>query len=127
MTIVPSKYRGAPLYHRVFHELVLAAQYRGLTTYQDIAVLMGLPLQGSHMGKQVGHILGEIVEDEIEAGRPMLSAVCVSVEGAPGPGFYSLAKELELFDSDDRDARLTFWGKQREAVYEAWRRPLPKT
>lgn len=31
---------------------------------EDVAVLMGLPMQGSHMGKQVGHMLGEIAEDE---------------------------------------------------------------
>ena len=46
------------------------------------------------MGREVGHVLGEIVEDEVAADRPMLSAVAVGVSGLPGPGFYSLAQEL---------------------------------
>jgi len=35
-------------------ELVRAAQYRGITTYQDIAAIMGLPQTGSHTGRQTG-------------------------------------------------------------------------
>jgi hypothetical protein len=60
-------------------ELVRAAQYRGITTYQDIAVIMGLPIIGSHMGLETGQILGEISEDEVNVGRPMLSAIAVNV------------------------------------------------
>jgi hypothetical protein len=77
--IVSSKYRGTTDYVRVTTELVRAAEYRGLTTYQDVAVIMGLPLQGIHMGQEIGHLLGEISEDESLAGRPMLSAVVVGV------------------------------------------------
>ena len=43
-----------------------AAQYRGVTTYQDVAAIMGLPQSGSHMGRELGLILGEIASDEIE-------------------------------------------------------------
>jgi len=42
MTIVKAKYRRTTKYFHVMAELVRAAQYRGLTTYQDIAVIMGL-------------------------------------------------------------------------------------
>lgn len=105
-------------------ELVHAAQYRGVTTYQDIAVIMGLPLQGNHMSRETGRMLGEIAQDEFNAGRPMLSAVVVGVDGKPGPGFYNLARGLgRLSDEDDQ---LVFWEQEREAVYNAWRRPLPK-
>ena len=52
MSVVNDKYRGTPKYFHVLAELVRAAQYRGLTTYQDIALLMGLPPSGSHMGKE---------------------------------------------------------------------------
>ena len=45
------KYRGTTTYFHVLAELVRAAQYRGLTTYQDIALLMGLPLAGNYMGE----------------------------------------------------------------------------
>lgn len=125
MPHVKNKYRGTTVYFHVLAELVRAAQYRGITTYQDIAVIMGLPLTGSHMGAATGQILGEIAEDEVLAGRPMLSAVAVGVSGKPGPGFYSLAKSLELMTADTDETE--FWHQQREASYNAWRRPLRET
>ena len=122
MGVVKDKYRDTTTYVHVLAELVRAAQYRGLTTYQDIAVIMGLPLKGSHMGAQTGHILGEISEDEVRAGRPMLSAVAVGVSGRPGTGFYELARTLRRFTGNVEEA--TFWEREREAVYDAWKRPL---
>lgn len=122
MPIVESKYRGKTVYYHVHAELVRAAQYRGITTYQDLALIMALPLSGSHMGKQTGQILGEIVEDEVNAGRPMLSAIAVGVNGKPGLGFFTLARELgKLSGGEDEGA---FWEAERDRVYEAWKRPI---
>ena len=56
-------YRGTTVYHLVYAELAAAARDRGVTTYQAVAQIMGLPLQGNHMGREVGQI-GEIGEDE---------------------------------------------------------------
>jgi hypothetical protein len=95
------KYRGTPMYFHVMAELVRAAQYRGVTTHQDIAAIMGLRVIGSYMGRETGYILGEISEDEVNANRPMLSAVAVGVNGKPGPGFFSFAQQLSLLDSND--------------------------
>ena len=114
------KYRGTTLYARVLAELVQAAQYRGVTTYQDIALNMGLPTEGNLMGLEIGRMLGEISRDEVHAGRPMLSAVVVSAEGRPGQGFYKLAADLGFAESAD----IRFWKAQQEAVYEAWKRPI---
>jgi hypothetical protein len=125
MTRVKDKYRRETLYFHVMAELVKAAQYRGLTTYQDLAVIMGLPASGSHMGRETGQVLGEISEDEVAAGRPMLSSVAVGVNGKPGPGFFTLARELGLLQADQDEAG--FWQRQREAAYLAWQRPVPKT
>jgi hypothetical protein len=119
-----SRYRGSTVYVHVLAELVRAAQYRGVTTYQDLAVIMGLPMKGSNMGRQIGDILGDIVEDEVSAGRPMLSAVVVSVNGRPGPGFFNFAREIGRIGPTQSEDE--FWRQEREAVYEAWRRPLPK-
>ena len=88
-------------------------------------MLMGLPVSGSYMGSATGQILGEISEDEVRAGRPMLSAVAVGVSGKPGPGFYTLAHQLGFLATADED--LEFWNRERDAVYRAWRRPLPKS
>lgn len=124
MSVVNDKFRGTTKYFHVLAELVRAAQYHGVTTYQDIAVIMGLPLRGSHMGKEVGWILGEICKDEIKAGRPMLSSVAVGVNGKPGPGFYALARDLGRLKASDDEAR--FWEEERSAAYRAWKRPLPE-
>ena len=124
MTGVADRYRGKTEYFHVFSELVRAAQYRGVTTYQDIAVILGLPLTGSHMGSEIGHILGEISEDEVRRGRPMLSSVAVSVNGKPGPGFYGLARDLGRLESDSDDP--VFWEQELMATYRAWKRPLAK-
>jgi hypothetical protein len=122
MSVVAKKYRGTTKYFHVMAELVRAAQYRGLTTYQDIALITALPLSGSYMGKEIGHVLGEIAEDEVAAGRPMLSAVAVGVNGKAGPGFYALARDLGRLKSPDDD--VAFWEEEREAAYTAWKRPL---
>ena len=123
MTLVRAKYRGTTIYVHVLGELVRAAQYRGVTTYQDIALMMGLPTSGSHMGAETGHVLGEISEDEVRSGRPMLSAVAVGVSGKPGRGFYELARQLGRIHTNDED--LAFWRAELNSAYEAWRRPLP--
>ena len=125
MSVVSDKYRNTITYARVFGELVRAAEYRGVTTYQDIALIMKLPQRGSHMGREVGHILGEISEDEFQAGRPMLSAVAVNVNGKPGPGFFTLARGLGRPCREDEEQ--AFWVAERDATYVAWRRPLPAT
>ncbi len=124
MKRVKDKYRGTPKYFLVMAELVRAAQYRGVTTYQDIAVIMGLPQKGVFMGTETGHVLGENSENEVLAGRPMLSAVAVGVSGRPGSGFYALAKDLGRLAKGKEEEE--FWSEEIKLVYEAWRRPLPK-
>jgi len=70
------------------------------------------------MARQVGQVLGEVSEDEHQAGRPMLSAVAVNAAGYPGDGFYVLARRLgKLTDPISEDV---FLRSEREAVYEAW-------
>jgi hypothetical protein len=123
MNIVRDKYRGTTKYFHVLAELIRAAQYQGTTTYQDIAVIMGITVTGSHMGKETGKILGEISEDEVDAGRPMLSAVAVNVHGIASEGFYSLARDLGLLKPGQNERK--FWEQQRDAVYEIWKRPIP--
>ena len=123
MPVVSDKYRGTTKYFHVLAELVRAAQYRGLTTYQDIALLMGLPQSGNHMGKEVGLILGEISEDEVRAGRPMLSSVAVGVNGKAGSGFFGLARELGRLDQNRDES--AFWKEELLAAYSAWRRLPP--
>jgi hypothetical protein len=124
MSVVADKYRGTPVYHTVYCELLMAARYRGTVTYQEIAQVMGLPLRGSLMGKEVGHILGEIAEDEHDRGRPMLSAVAVGVAGKPGSGLFALAREMGKLSGDSPEAEASFWEAETAACYQTWRRVL---
>jgi hypothetical protein len=120
-----AKYAGTQEYLLVYGELITAARYRGLISYQDIAEAMGPPLSGSYMGHEVGHILGEISQEEHARGRPLLSALAVSVSGTPGQGFYDLARQLGRLDKTEHDEELSFWEEEKQAVYAAWKR-VPK-
>ena len=113
-------YRSTTTYFHVFAELVRAAQYRGITTYQDIAAIMGLLPRGGNMMRETGRILGEISEDEVRAGRPMLSAVAVNARGKVGDGFFNCARDLGRL-GEDADP-VAFWERERDAVYKIWRR-----
>jgi hypothetical protein len=87
VTPTMSKYRGTKEYLLAYAELLQAARYRGVMTYQAVAQIMGLPLTGNNMGREVGQLIGEISQDEVQNGRPMLSALVVGTSGVPGEGF----------------------------------------
>lgn len=124
MPTITSKYLGTKEYLLVYSELIAAARHRGLITYQEIAQIMGLPLSGNHMSREVGQILGEISDDERENDRPMISAIVVGVSGKPGLGLFALAKQFERFDSEDEAARDHFVHQERQVVYDTWKRVL---
>lgn len=116
------KYRGSTTYVLVYAELANAARYQGLTTYQAIAQIMGLPLRGSYMGHETGVMLDEINEDELANGRPLLTAVCVGATGMPGSGFFKLAHKVGRYAGHSPADQESFWEAERAAVYEAWKR-----
>ena len=124
MGMVENHYRGTKEYALVYAELIAAAKYRGTVTYQEIAQILGLPLRGNYMQKEVGWLLGEISDDEVANGRPMLSAIAVGVSCNPGAGFFTLAKELGKLKDDDEQG---FWESERQAVYETWKVELKKS
>jgi hypothetical protein len=84
---VSKTYRGTKEYLLIYSELIRAAQYRGVVTYQELADLVVLPLQGNFMGQELAHHTGEISDNEVAHGRPMLSAIVVGVSGKPGEVF----------------------------------------
>ncbi len=124
MSICKDKYRGTIKYALVYRELITAATYRGTITYQEIAAIMELPLTGSHMAREVGQILGEISEDEVNNDRPMLSAVAVSKDGRSSEGFFDLAESLGRLTERDEATDKQFWENERKALYKIWQRHL---
>jgi hypothetical protein len=123
MGSVKNKYRGTTTYVHVLAELVRAAQYRATTPYQDIAVIMGLPVKGLIWALRRGRFSERSRKTRFAWG-PMLSAVAVNVQGKAGPGFYSLAKDFGRIRAGEDKGR--FWDREVQAVYAAWRRPLPE-
>jgi hypothetical protein len=123
MSTVEKPYRGTKEFALVHAELITAAKFRGTVTYQEIAQLVGLPLVGNYMQKEVGRLLGEISMEEVANGRPMLSAAAVGVSGNPGAGFFNLARELGKLGDDNEEG---FWEAELKAVYETWKVELRK-
>ncbi len=120
------QYRGTREYALIFAELITAARYRGTVTYQELAELVGLPTHGSHMGAELGAYLGAISEDEVQQGRPMLSAIAVGKNGRPGGGFFPFAKELGRLASDEPADQQAFWEAEKKVVYATWQRSFAK-
>jgi hypothetical protein len=119
-------YRTRRQYLMIYAELITAARYRGVVTYQHLAGLAGLPLTGSYLGKEIGMYLGAISEAEHELGRPLISAVAVSATDAPGPGFFGIAKHLGKYRGTTTVDERAFWLAEREAAYDAWKQSFPK-
>ena len=111
-------------YHLVYYALINAARTRGTVTYQELALLVGLPLSGNYMGKRIGELLGVVSQNEVQHQRPMLSALAVNTSGKPGTGFLPWAEKLGLIKAgDDPDS---FWNKECEACYQTWKQQFPK-
>lgn len=79
------------------------------------------------MANEVGHFLGEICQEEVRCGRPMLSAVVVRKDTAhPGKGFIEMAKILGVYKGRTPRGKklygkaLAFWQNQLEDVYDTW-------
>ena len=125
MAVVASKYRGTTDYIRVLAELVHAAEYRGVTTYQDLAVIMGLPLRGSHMGKQTGQVLGEISRGRGKCRAADAQCGCRFSKREGRARIFALARDLGRFSGAAADEE-SFWRQELQAAYDTWKRPLHK-
>jgi hypothetical protein len=120
------QYRARREYLLIYAELITAARYRGVVTYQHLARLAGLPLKGSYMGKEIGMYLGAVSDAEHTLGRPLLSAVAISTKDTPGSGFFSIAKHLAKYSGGTREDERAFWLAEQEAVYEMWKPAFPE-
>lgn len=116
---------GTKEYFLIYAELIRAARYRGTVTYQEMADLIGIQTFGAYMGKHIGDIIGVISEQEVKYGRPMLSAIVVTVEGWPSTGFYVLARELgKLHGTSDAEEE-KFFRSEQQAIYATWKQTFP--
>ena len=113
------KWLNTKEYFVTYGLLINAAKHFGFCTYQEIAQANGWPMVGSQMGKLIGEVIGLISKNELEQGRPLLSAIAVGVSGKPSEGFFNWARELGVLEEgQDKE---TLWRNECEKVYEAWK------
>lgn len=74
--------------------LVAKACMGKTTTYEEIALALGLPSSGNALGATLSPILGEIFAESYVAAEPYLTAIVVRKsgqdQGLPGAGFWAL-------------------------------------
>lgn len=106
-------------YQPVYDRLVRAARAKEFVHYKELAKLVGIDTDNPHFAAQVGKILGAISEDEVAAGRPMLSAIVVSKDTMlPGRGFFNIGEELR--QTEPGEDEVGFAVRQIKRVHDYW-------
>lgn len=96
--------------------LVSVAKKEETITYSDLtSQLRSVKLEPNQYA--LFEILGEISSEEHKAGRGMLTAVVITIEGGmPGSGFFDLAESLGYTIVD----KVSFWVFRLKEVHEYW-------
>lgn len=94
----------------VYGELIAVARRGETVNYSDVV---------SHAEgcSRLFRILDRISSYEHRAGRPLLSAVVVGVEGIPGRGFFDMARVLGLYVGD---GEAQYWSEELKRVHKQW-------
>jgi hypothetical protein len=114
-------YRGTEECQTVYRTLLDAARQETQVFYTEVAEILGAAQGEPAAASEVGHLLGEISEDEHAAGRPMLAAVVLTGKGIPGEVFFAIARRLGALASTAPAEEMQFWMAERAKVYEAWK------
>ena len=102
----------------IYQRLQQVARSYDVTTYSEIAPLAGLDMNRQDDRNRIAEILGEISRNEHINGHPMLSAVVIHKEdNIPGPGFFTLAKELGLHRDNNN---FMFFIRELRRVHDYW-------
>jgi hypothetical protein len=85
---------------RLRQALIDQAKIGSPTTYRELAIR--LALEPPNTIRRVAEALEVLLEEDVAAGRPILSAMCVSKTGTgiPQPGFFVTARALGVFSGD---------------------------
>jgi len=102
----------------IYEELKRVAKAESYTTYAKISPLAGLDMGNQADRNEIAKILGDISTHEHSSQHPLLSAVVVlAEEGKPGQGFFTLARDLGLYEGGDD---LKFWLDEIKRVHQYW-------
>jgi hypothetical protein len=114
------------LKERLRQALIKQAQTGSPTTYRELASRLGL--QPPNTIRRVAETLETLMEDDVAAGLPILSALCVSRTrtGIPQPGFFLAAQALGVFSGDPTGPEaIAFHAREVERVLSLYR-ALPR-
>ena len=102
----------------IYQEIKQVAKNKDITYYSDIAPLVGLDMGFEPDRNKMSNILDKISKNEHENGKPLLSAVVILRDkNIPGDGFFGMAKEVGLYDGNDKDQ---FWANELHRVHDYW-------
>lgn len=100
--------------------LIDAARQTKLLSYSQVADALA-SIAPTRLEKPFSPLhgwLGAVSKFELQAGRPLLSALVVTQDsGLPGEGFFRFARQLGLQVGDETQ----FWNAQCRAIYGMWR------
>ena len=109
------------IHQAIYKRLKECARRGELINYSEIAPLADLNMEKQADRTQMGELLGEISTNELENGRPMLSAIVVLKESAiPGEGFFNLARYLGVYHGHGDDTDVEFFALEVNKVFTFW-------
>jgi len=113
--------RWAKAKGKVCATLVERARHRGFITYSELAKnVSGVPMPGEGWSSNLAWLLGQVLMEEIDAGRPLLPALAVrKQEGSPGMGFYQAAGDAGVGDGTQSEALWVREFTKAHRFYEA--------
>ena len=110
------------LKERLRRALIEQAQTGNPTTYRELANRLGLePPNTIH---RITEALESLMQDDVAAGRPILSAICVSKmrTGIPARGFFLEARALGIFSGDPMGAEArAFHARELQRVFSFYK------
>jgi hypothetical protein len=108
---------------QIYQTLTESARQGALVTYGELAPLAHLNLASPADRNTLSEMLGEISTYEHDHGRPMLSAIVVHAEDMqPGPGFFTLARELGRLHGSSDQAELAFFAGEVKQLFACWKK-----
>lgn len=94
--------------------LVNVARARDLVTYQELATATGVPI-----GEALFDALNAVAIDNRKRGEPVLCALVVGKDGAPGDGFFT-RRWIEVSPEAPHLEKLAAWRSECERVWSRW-------
>lgn len=103
--------------------LIDRARLKLLAPYQESGAQVGLSMANHDHRRTLGQLLGRINQYEVDADRPMLSAIVVytGAEDLVGSGFFNYAESIGMLGPNaSRDEQQDFHAAEVRRVLDFW-------